>query len=66
MASYEKFGHNLTFESKLSGQFQRFNAIDGSIEMLKNSSESLLSPDGIVSTQPTTQMPNFDICAKIS
>ena len=28
---YEKFNH----KSKLSGKFQRFNAIDGRIEMLK-------------------------------
>ena len=27
----------LPLKSKLSGKFQRFNAIDGSIEMLKNS-----------------------------
>ena len=27
----------LTLKSKLSGKFQRFNAIDGSTEVLKNS-----------------------------
>ena len=32
MTSYERFNH----KSKLYGQFQRFNAIDGSVEMLKN------------------------------
>ena len=31
MTFYEKFNH----KSKLSGKFQRFNAIDGRIEMLK-------------------------------
>ena len=31
VTSYEKFNH----EAKLYGKFQRFNAIDGSIEMLK-------------------------------
>ena len=30
----------LPLKSKLSGKFQRFNAIDGSIEMLKNNSIS--------------------------
>ena len=36
--SHEKFSHNLTFlKSKLSGKFQRFNIIDKSIEILKNS-----------------------------
>ena len=37
MTSHEKFNHNLTLKSKFSGKFQRFNAIDGSIEMMKNS-----------------------------
>ena len=32
VTSFEKFNHN----SKLHGKFQRFNAIDGTIEMLKN------------------------------
>ena len=37
VASYEKFSHNLTIEVKILWKFERFDAIDGSIEMLKNS-----------------------------
>ena len=33
----KKYTTILTLKSKLSGKFQRFNAIDGSVEMLKNS-----------------------------
>ena len=33
--SYEKFSRNRTFEFQ-TGNFQHFNDIDGSIEMLKN------------------------------
>ena len=36
MTSYEKFSHDLTLEL-LPGKVQRFNAIVGSVEMLKNS-----------------------------
>ena len=37
LTSYEKFGHNLMLEmSTLPGKFQSFNAINGSIEILKN------------------------------
>ena len=32
-----KYATILPLKSKLSGKFQRFNAIDGSVEMLKNS-----------------------------
>ena len=35
MTSYDKLSHNLTIEIQI-GKFQYFNAIDGSIEMLKN------------------------------
>ena len=33
----KKYTTILTLKSKLSGKFQRFSAIDGSVEMLKNS-----------------------------
>ena len=35
LASYEKFSHSLFWKPKLSGRFQRFSTIDGSIKMLK-------------------------------
>ena len=35
MTSYEKFIHNLTLQVQIAGKFQRFSAIDESIEMLK-------------------------------
>ena len=37
MTSYEKFSKNLTLEVQISGKCQCFNALYGSIEMLKNS-----------------------------
>ena len=37
VTSYEKFSCSLPFKSKLSAKFQLFNAIDRSMEMLKNS-----------------------------
>ena len=36
LTSYEKFSLNLPLKSKLSGKFQCFKAINGSIERLKN------------------------------
>ena len=34
VTSYDKFSHSLTFEVQI-GKFQRFNAIGGSIKVLK-------------------------------
>ena len=36
VTSYEKFSHNRPFEVQIVSKIQRFNAIDGNIEMLKN------------------------------